>query len=139
MASTSSLAAGGTGTAARDGDRRPAADRAMRRLLHVPERRPASADAAHRVFSVGIALSALRCLLTYIFLPILAPLLGVAGGVGPSVGIPLAVIALGFDVMGIRRFWLADHRWRWTMTVVYALVMSLVVALLVGNLETLIG
>ncbi len=140
MASTGSLATGGTGTAvARNGDRRPAADRAMRRLLHVPERRPASADAAHRIFSVGIVLSALRCLLTYIFLPILAPLLGVAGGVGPSVGIPLAVVALGFDVMGIRRFWLADHRWRWTMTVVYVLVMGLVVALLVGNLETLFG
>lgn len=134
MASTGSLS---TGAVAREGDRRPAADRAIRRVLRIPERRPpAGEDAAHRIFSVGIVLSALRCLLTYIFLPVLAPLLGVAGSVGPSIGIPLSVVALTFDVMGIRRFWLADHRWRWAMTVIYLMVMGLVVALLVGNLET---
>lgn len=114
---------------------RPAADQFMRRLLRVPDRRPAeSEDGAHRIFSVSIVLSALRCLLTYIFLPVLAPLLGAATSVGPAIGIPLAVVALAFDVMGIRRFWLADHRWRWTMTGVYVVVMAFVVALLVENL-----
>lgn len=107
----------------------------MRRLLRVPERRPAGSDeAAQRLFSVSIVLSALRCLLTYIFLPILTPLLGAATSVGPDVGIPLAVVALVFDVRGIRRFWVADHRWKWQMTVLYAMVMALVLALLVGNL-----
>jgi membrane-bound metal-dependent hydrolase YbcI (DUF457 family) len=115
--------------------RRPPADRTMRRLLRIPDRRPAaSEDSAHRIFSVSIVLSALRCLLTYIILPIVAPLVGKAGGVGPAIGIPLAVVALVFDVRGIRRFWLADHRWRWQMTGVYAVVMAFVVALLVGNL-----
>jgi hypothetical protein len=136
MTSTGSLT-GDTSGAGDLGDRRPAADRAVRRVLRVPERRPASEEAAHRIFSVGIVLSALRCLLTYIFLPVLAPLLGVAGGVGPSIGIPLSVVALTFDIMGIRRYWLADHRWRWPMTVLYLLVMGLVVALLVGNIQTL--
>lgn len=136
MATTGSFG-DGTGAVAYGGDQRPAADRAVRRVLRVPERKPVSEDGAHRIFSVGIVLSALRCLLTYIFLPILAPLLGVAGSVGPSIGIPLAAVALTFDVMGIRRFWLADHRWRWPMTGIYLLVMGLVVALLVGNLLTL--
>jgi hypothetical protein len=114
---------------------RPAADRRMRRLLRVPDRRPAaSEDSAHRIFSVSIVLSALRCLLTYIILPILTPLLGAATSVGPAIGIPLALVALVFDVLGIRRFWLADHRWRWLMTGVYLVVMAFVVALLVGNL-----
>ena len=127
-------AIGATGTL---GDRRPVADRAVRRVLKVPEAKPAPEEGAHRIFRVGILLSAMRCLLTYIFLPILAPLLGVAGGVGPAIGIPLAVVALSFDVMGVRRFWLADHRWRWQMTGIYVAVMALVVALLVGNLLTL--
>lgn len=117
---------------------RPPGDRLMRRLLRIPERRPLPEDAAHRIFSVSIVLSALRCLLTYIFLPVLAPLLGAAKGVGPDVGIPLAVVALYFDVRGIRRFWLADHRWRWPVTVVYAVVMALVVVLLVGNILAVI-
>jgi hypothetical protein len=114
---------------------RPPADRAMRKLLFVPEQRPAaSEDAAHRLFSVSIVLSALRCLLTYIILPILTPLLGAATSVGPDIGIPLAVVALVFDVRGIRRFWLADHRWRWYMTGIYVVVMAFVLALLIGNL-----
>jgi hypothetical protein len=114
---------------------RPPADRFMRRVLRIPERRPAaSEDGAHRIFSVSILLSALRCLLTYIFLPIITPLLGAATSVGPAIGIPLALVALVFDVLGIRRFWLADHRWRWSMTGVYAVVMAFVVALLIINL-----
>jgi hypothetical protein len=117
---------------------RPPADRTMRRLLRVPDRRPAvSEDSAHRLFSVSIVLSALRCLLTYIILPILTPLLGAATSVGPEIGIPLAVVALVFDVRGIRRFWLADHRWRWQMTGIYTVVMAFVIALLVGNLITI--
>ena len=113
---------------------RPPADRAMRRLLRVPDNRvAASEDSTHRIFSTSILLSALRCLLSYIILPVLAPL-GAATSVGPVVGIPLAVVALVFDVRGIRRFWLADHRWRWPMTGIYAVVMAFVVALLVGNL-----
>jgi hypothetical protein len=114
---------------------RPAADRTMRRILRVPDRLPAaSEDSTHRIFSVSIVLSALRCLLTYIILPILTPLLGAATSVGPDIGIPLAVVALVFDVRGIRRFWLADHHWRWQMTAVYVVVMAFVVALLIENL-----
>jgi hypothetical protein len=114
---------------------RPPADRAMRKVLRVDDRRPAeSAERAHNIFSVSILLSAARCLLTYIILPVLTPLLGAATSVGPAVGIPLALVALTFDVRGIRRFWQADHRWRWAMTGVYLVVMGFVLALLIGNL-----
>jgi hypothetical protein len=114
---------------------RPASERMMRRLLRIPESGPTETeDRAYRLFSTSIVLSALRCLLTYIILPILTPIIGAAKGVGPAIGIPLAIVALIFDVRGIRRFWLADHRWRWYMTGVYALVMAFVLALLIGNL-----
>ncbi len=114
---------------------RPQPDRVMRRALRVPERQPAaSEDSAHRIFSVSILLSALRCLLTYIILPVLTPLIGAATSVGPGIGIPLAIVALVFDVRGIRRFWLADHRLRWQMTGVYLVVMGFVLALLIGNI-----
>jgi hypothetical protein len=114
---------------------RPQRDQTMRRLLRISDRRTApSDDATYRLFNISILLSALRCLLTYVVLPVLAPLLGAATSVGPAVGIPLALVALVFDVRGIRRFWLADHRWRWYMTGVYGVVMAFVLALLVGNL-----
>jgi hypothetical protein len=113
-------------------------DMAMRRLLFVPAG-PSTVgdDAVHRMFSISIVLSALRCLLSYVVFPIATPALGVATGVGPAVGIPIAVLALVFDVIGIRRFWVNDHRWRWAMTVIYAAVMVLVSALLVGDVVRL--
>lgn len=114
---------------------RSRADKAMRRLLFVPSGPSAvGEDAVHRMFSFSIVLSALRCLLSYVVFPIASPALGLATGVGPAIGIPIALLALFFDVVGIRRFWVNDHRWRWAMTAIYAAVMILVSALLVGDI-----
>lgn len=119
---------------------RSRADTAMRRLLCIPADPPAvGEDAVHRMFSLSIVVSALRCLLSYVVFPIASPALGVATGVGPAIGIPIAVLALAFDVVGIRRFWLNDHRWRWAMTLLYAAVMVLVSVLLVGDVVALVS
>ncbi|MDA8391908.1 MAG: hypothetical protein M0Z87_03725 [Actinomycetota bacterium] len=117
--------------------KRSAVDRAVRQLLRIGGRRTSEED-AQRVFSVSITLSALRCTLSYVVLPILAPLLGVATSIGPYVGIPVAILALIFDAKGIRRFWLANYRLRWQMTFVYLAVMGLVTMLLVDNISQLL-
>jgi hypothetical protein len=115
--------------------RRPRSETAIRRVLFVPDGPVTVGEAsAHRIFNVAMGLSALRCLLSYVVFPIVTPLLGAATKVGPAIGIPIAVLALTFDVIGIRRFWLAGHRLRWVMTVVYVLVMALVMTLLVGDI-----
>jgi hypothetical protein len=104
----------------------------MRRLLRVPEG-PARVreDAVYGVFSTSVVLSGLRCLLSYVVLPFVTPLLGAAAGAAPAIGIPVGLVALIFDVKGARRFWLAGHRWRWPMTGLYAIV-TILVAVLVG-------
>jgi hypothetical protein len=123
------------GQLASPGDERPRAETAMRRLLFVPEGPVTVGEAsAHRIFNISMGLSALRCLLSYVVFPIITPLIGAATSVGPAIGIPIAVLALTFDVMGIRRFWLAGHRLRWVMTGIYALVMALVTTLLIGDI-----
>lgn len=113
----------------------------VRRLLVVPDPQPYTAPArrradtsAHRLFNLSMALSGLRCLLGYVVLPIVTPALGAAARVGPMIGIPIAVVALVFDVAAVRRFWVADHPWRWTVSLVYVVVMSLVLALLVRDI-----
>jgi hypothetical protein len=114
---------------------RSAADVSMRRLLRVPEG-PARAreDDANRLFSASIVLSGLRCLLGYVIFPIVLPAVGVAAAVGPAIGLPVGLLALVFDVRGVRRFWLADHRWRWPITGLYVVVMTLVTALVIGDI-----
>jgi hypothetical protein len=107
----------------------------MRRVLRIPAGPPTvSEDAAHRLFSASMLLSAFRCLLSYVFLPIITPILGATAGAGPVLGIPIAVVALVFDVRGIRRFWLVDHRHRWGITVIYLAVMGMVSYLLVRDI-----
>ena len=117
------------------------AEPVVRRLLVLPQGGavscpvPAATEAAtHRLFNFSIALSGLRCLLGYVVLPIVTPAIGAAARVGPMVGVPVAVVALCFDVMALRRFWAADHRWRWGISLIYLVVMSMVLALLVGDL-----
>lgn len=123
--------------AAATGPTWPAGDAVMRRVLRVPDRKAATRDEAQRLFGTSMLISALRCLLTYIVFPIVTPLLGTATSVAPAIGLPIALVALYFDVLGIRRFWLANHRWRWPITGIYLAVMALVTALLVGDIIAL--
>lgn len=111
------------------------ADAVVRRVLFIPPGPGgASDDDAQRLFSTSILISALRCLLTYIVFPVVTPLVGALSGVAPVIGIPIAVVALVFDVLGIRRFFVAGHRLRWPVTAIYLAVMGLVSYLLAGDI-----
>ena len=119
--------------------RRPAADVAVRRLLRVPDRPTTTSDAAHRAFSRSMLISATRCTLTYVVLPFLAPLVGLAAGVGPVLGLVIGAAALVSNVATIRRFWAADHRWRWVYGGLSLAVMVLVAILVAGDVAALVG
>lgn len=118
---------------------RPAADLAVRRLLRIPDGPAATEGAAQRAFSTSILVSAVRCLLTYIVLPFVAPALGLAAGVGPAIGIPIGLVAIAANIMTIRRFWAADHRWRWAYSSISLSVIVLLVVLLVHDAAVLSG
>ena len=119
---------------------RSKADQAVRHLLRVPDERAALPESStHRIFGASILLSATRCLLSYIVLPILLPLLGLAKGVGPIISIPVGVLALTFDFLGIRRFWLADHHQKWMFSALYAVVAAMVFTLLVVDIVDLVS
>ena len=118
--------------------RRSGADRFMRRLLRIPDdQSPVDESETHRIFSLSIFLSGLRCLFSYILLPVVLPAIGVARGVGPAIGIPISILALTFDWIGIRRFWLANHHQRWAFSALYAAVGGMVFALLIIDVVSL--
>ena len=116
------------------------AESAVCRLLCIPKEngqssaRKAATRKAQSTFSKAMLISAARCLLTYILLPFIAPLAGFSASVGPAVGIPLALVALFFDVMGIRRFFVARHKNRWIFAWIYLAVIGLVLTLLAINI-----
>lgn len=94
---------------------RSAADRFMRRLLLLPaDGTPESIVGTEGVFSRSILISATRCLLMYVVLPLLAPILHLTGSVTtPVIGLVLAVISMGAITYSMRRFFGSDHKYRW--------------------------
>jgi hypothetical protein len=91
---------------------------------------PASpVDAAANTFSMSIVVSAVRCLLTYILFPWLLPALGIATGVGPAIGLVVGTLAIGFNVVSIRRMRRSEFRWRLHIIVVNVAVIGLLTVL----------
>jgi hypothetical protein len=98
-----------------------------------------SEEAVQRTFSISILVSATRCLLTYVVLPFVTPLIGLAPNVGPGIGITVGTVALVANGVSIRRFWRADHRLKWPMTFVHIGIMVLLTILVVADLADLLG
>ncbi|MDA8333044.1 MAG: hypothetical protein M0027_17900 [Candidatus Dormibacteraeota bacterium] len=126
---------GAAPTSVRD---RTQAECAVRRLLFISEADPRPSDAeVERVFSLSLALSAMRCIFTYMVMPFLLPTIGALAGAGPVVGVFLSAVALVFDVRAIRAFWRADDPRRWSMTALYLFVIVFVLVLLALDLHSI--
>jgi hypothetical protein len=84
----------------------------------------------HKQLRFSIAISAARCMLTYVVVPLLSPLLQPTVGHNPRVVIPLSVTALVFDGRAVRGVWRSELRWRWRIVAAYALLMAGIAALI---------
>jgi hypothetical protein len=104
----------------------------------VPRPVDRSADDA-RVFSLSILVSGVRCLLTYIVFPWVLPLIGLAKGVGPVVGIVVGVLAVAFNVLSIRRYAASTHRWRRPLMALNCTVIAMLAVLLVIDITELVS
>ena len=93
---------------------RSAADRRMRKLLLLdPDAPRVSIFGSEQLFGRSIAISAVRCLITYVFLPLLAPIFNLSGVYGPILGLVLGAVSMVAIVFSMRRFFAADHKYRW--------------------------
>ena len=59
---------------------------------------------AQRAFSLSMLVSGIRCALAYVVLCFVTPLLGIAPGVGPVLGITISTVAIAANVFSLRRF-----------------------------------
>ena len=113
------------------------ADRFMRRLLRLPETKTATADEARSAFQKSLLISMTRCLLMYVFFPFVLPLIGVAKGVGPAIGLVIGLLAIGSITFSIRRFWRANHSKRWHYTIFGTIIIAFLIVLAVKDLTTI--
>lgn len=112
----------------------------MRRLLCLTDTTPAATEvSARRLVEKSLFISMVRCLLTYIVLPFIAPAIGVAAGVGPVLGLVIGTVAIVANVASVRRFWRADHRYRWHYTALSAVIVAALAWLVVADIAHLLG
>ncbi|MDO5678480.1 MAG: hypothetical protein Q4G35_13375 [Propionibacteriaceae bacterium] len=114
-----------------------AADRFMRRLFGVTQPNQVSSEGAHRAFRISVVLSGVRCLITYLVVPILVPLLSLAGWVAAPIGIALCVYAVINGIVSMKRFWGSDHPHRWLYTGFMAVVFVILGLALVSEFSRL--
>lgn len=71
--------------------------------------------------------SGIRCIITYLLVPVVAPIVNLSSAVSTRLVIVLSVVAIVMGISGIRRFWIADHRLRWAYTAFIGVVILLLV------------
>jgi len=118
--------------------RRSPADRLVRRVLRLPVDAPAgSAEGARKAFQTSLLVATVRCLLMYIVFPFVLPAIGLAGGVGPAIGLAINAVAMVCIVLSMRRFWRADHPKRWWYGALGGTVLVFLVVLAVADILAL--
>jgi hypothetical protein len=117
---------------------RTSADRVMRRLLRVegPAQRGAIFG-ARDAMSRSILVSAVRCIITYLVVPVAVPALGVLDVVAAPLSIALCALAAFMSVRSVRRFFLADHPKRWAYTTFAAVVLVFLAVAVAADIATI--
>jgi hypothetical protein len=105
-----------------------------------PSRSPVDEqNEAARLFSLSIVMSGTRCLLTYIVFPWVLPVLGIAGGVGPAVGVIVGVVAIAFNLLSIRRWRASGHAWRVPLMTLNSMVIVFLLVLVALDVSELVS
>ncbi len=87
----------------------------------------------------SLVLSATRCLLTYVLIPILLPAIAWAGVVARPLGLALAIAAVGMSIRSLRRVWQANWTYRWAYTAFIAVVVGLLAFSIVLDVRFFLG
>lgn len=114
-------------------DRRSLPDQLARQLLRLEGTAPRSLIPLRG----SLFVSAVRCVISYAILPVLAPLVGVSGMVARPVSIALSTAAAVLAVVSLRRVWAADWSYRWTYTGFSIVILTLLAIVILIDVRAL--
>jgi hypothetical protein len=111
------------------------ADRLARRILRIEDEVPGA------LFPMrgSLVLSAVRCLITYVAIPLLVPVFGWLTPIAAPVSLLLTVVAGAMALTSLRRVWAAHWDGRWAYTAFAVAVLVALAGLLVFDLRTLLA
>ncbi|HKJ56419.1 MAG TPA: hypothetical protein VJ978_10570 [Nitriliruptoraceae bacterium] len=108
-------------------------DRLARRVLGLRDAEPR----ALMDLQGSLVLSAVRCIIAYVLVPLLLPLAAWADIVATPVDLVLSVVAIMLAVRSLRRVWQANWTHRWAYTVFIGVVVALLAISVGFDLRTL--
>jgi hypothetical protein len=118
---------------------RPPADRFVRRLLRVGGVVDKNAIfGARRSTTTAIVVSGVRCTITYLVVPIAAPFFGLLDTLAAPISIALSSVAIAMGIAGVRRFWIADHRARWSYSAFIGVVIVMLSVAIAFDVSTIV-
>lgn len=94
---------------------------------------------ARRSTTTAIVISGIRCTITYLLIPILAPFISLLETVDVPVSIFLSAVAIVMGIRGVRRFWIADHRSRWSYTAFIGVVVAMLLVAIAIDVSKLVS
>ena len=84
-------------------------------------------------------MAGVRCTITYLLIPIVAPFFGLLETLDAPVSIVLSSFAIVIGIRGVRRFWIADHRARWSYTAFIGVVLGMLAIAIVIDVSKLVS
>ena len=114
---------------------RSRADELARRLLRIDTEVPG----ALVPMKGSLLLSAVRCIITYVLIPLLVPLFGWLTPLAAPISFVLTIIAGAMAITSLRRVWAAEWSHRWAYTAFAIVVLLALAGLLVVDVLALLG
>lgn len=114
-------------------------DTLIGRLLFIP-RQPATAnpevitERAERTFNASIAVSAVRCIIQYVILPFILPIIGVTTRAAIPISLTINLVAIGAILLSLRRFWLVNYKGKWTYLGIASAALTLLTIFIVSDI-----
>ena len=105
-------------------------------MTTVPTEEQAAAG-AKRALTAGLAFSAVRCILMYVILPFVLPLIGLTGVFAVRADIVINLVAMAALGYSVRRFWRINYKHKMAYTFVAAVALVMLAAFLLLDLQEL--
>jgi ABC-type iron transport system FetAB permease component len=87
----------------------PAAQRTTTATAEVDQPPPA----AERAFNLSLAISGVRCIIQYMILPFVLPVIGLAANWAVPISLAINLIAVAAIFFSLRRFWQTNYKGKW--------------------------
>jgi ABC-type iron transport system FetAB permease component len=87
--------------------------------------------------SKSLAISTVRCLLSYVIFPFVLPSIALIREFEPVIGIAIGIIAIVFNIRAMRQLFATSHRYRWYFSAISISIIALLIVLIVRDIMAL--